>query len=363
MDPDGNADNTDLQRRVLQSTLEEVAAREEQASECCVICLEVISEPCEVLPCGHYNFDYVCVLSWLYETPLCPLCKGPVSSVRYGSSDKPHTTLFEDLKLKRTYPPPSSTRTFPPSLDNRQIRPPFRRSRTRPLREYGLPVPDLQSVSGRRKDVYAHQRYSKHVGSNRLSLYRELTPVLFCNDNELVSRARMWIRRELQVFSFLTIDETETIMPRDGETNSRTALERRRANNAEFLLEYIIAILKSVDIMGSAGQAEEMLSDFLGRDNTRLFLHELRAWLRSPFTKLEDWDRAVQYSDDETTIESGTRQSRNRSRYASDRYRDRYKRRGDFYRPNNTTRDSREKGTPSRYEPYRNRGGSAKARA
>ena len=37
-----------------------------------------------------------------------------------------------------------------------------------------------------------------------------------------------------------------------------------------------------------------MLQDFLGRDNTRLFLHELKAWLRSPYT-LEDWDRHVQY--------------------------------------------------------------------
>lgn len=70
----------------------------------------------------------------------------------------------------------------------------------------------------------------------------------------------------------------------------------RKANNAEFLLEYIIAILKTVDIKGSGGQAEDMLQEFLGRDNTRLFLHELRAWLRSPYTSLDDWDRNVQYN-------------------------------------------------------------------
>ena len=68
----------------------------------------------------------------------------------------------------------------------------------------------------------------------------------------------------------------------------------RRANNAEFLLEYIIAILKTVDIKGN--QAEDMLQEFLGRDNTRLFLHELKAWLRSPYMTLEDWDRHVQYN-------------------------------------------------------------------
>ena len=137
----------------------------------------------------------------------------------------------------------------------------------------------------RRRHVYRDQLYSLHVGSNRLSRFRYLTPQLFNRDEELVSRARKWIRRELQVFEFLSIEGNEV----EDVT--------RRANNAEFLLEYIVAILKTVDIKGSGGQAEDMLQEFLGRDNTRLFLHELRAWLRSPYTSLEDWDRHVQYSE------------------------------------------------------------------
>jgi hypothetical protein len=51
------------------------------------------------------------------------------------------------------------------------------------------------------------------------------------------------MRRELQVFEFLNPE-------RSNETGDR------RANNAEFLLEYIVAILKTVDIQGSGGQAE-----------------------------------------------------------------------------------------------------------
>lgn len=77
----------------------------------------------------------------------------------------------------------------------------------------------------------------------------------------------------------------------------RVAGRTRRARNAEFLLEYIIAILRTVDIKGSSGQAEEILQEFIGRENTRLFLHELQSWLRSPFDSLHDWDKTVQYGE------------------------------------------------------------------
>ena len=112
---------------------------------------------------------------------------------------------------------------------------------------------------------------------------------LFVQDQELVSRAKKWIRWELQVFQFLNPDGV-------GEEGIA-----RRTNNAEFLLEYIVAILKSVDVKGS--QAEEMVHEFLGRENTRLFLHELKGWLRSPFSTLEDWDRHVQYDTSTTRPE------------------------------------------------------------
>lgn len=147
-----------------------------------------------------------------------------------------------------------------------------------------------------RRNVYRNQLYSLRVGSNRLSQYSEVTPEQFRRDEALVSRARKWIRRELQVFSFLN-PETEEEDRRRGHVPrpGRQRLEERMSNNAEFLLEYVISILRTVDIKGSAGQAEELLRDFVGRENARLFLHELLAWLRSPYTSLEDWDRHVQY--------------------------------------------------------------------
>ncbi|KAM5380358.1 hypothetical protein ACJZ2D_003460 [Fusarium nematophilum] len=300
MDADQPSD--DLQSQVLQSTLDEIATRRQQdaAEECCVICLESITEACEAVPCQHRNFDYLCLLSWIEQTPRCPLCKAAISQVRHAL-DEPVAKTY--IVPPQPEPAPqlgsqqSDSRPYAPSSIRRHLHVPPRR-RPYPSRPRYEPSPPSPSDEiARRRDIYRHGRFSKHVGSNRLSRYRELTPAAFCTDSELVSRARMWIRRELQVFSFLSLDAPGNTAGRPGES---TAVERRRANSAEFLLEYIIAVLKSVDMMGSAGQAEDMIADFLGREDTRLFLHELRAWLRSPYTKLADWDRAVQYDKDST---------------------------------------------------------------
>ena len=148
--------------------------------------------------------------------------------------------------------------------------------------------------------IYRHQLYSLHVGWNHrqaanrqaaVSRYHELSPQLFAATPELVSRARLWLRRELRVFRFLYAEDN------DGWPQDHDPVRRCRPCKAEYLLEYIIAILKSIDMQGSAGQAEEMIREFLGRDCTRLLLHELRAWLRSPCQSLSEWDRMVQYRD------------------------------------------------------------------
>jgi hypothetical protein len=107
-----------------------------------------------------------------------------------------------------------------------------------------------------------------------------------------------------------------------------------------------VAILKTVDIQGSGGQAEEMLQEFLGRENTRLFLHEMRAWLRSPFVNLEDWDRNVQYNEEGIGKNADNRPPGEDLRPRSN-YRGRYRGTGrsSHYRP----REGR------RFEPYERR--------
>ncbi len=213
-------------------------------------------------------------------------------SVRYDWQSKQGFKVYKvTSNIVHTTPNSSPSSSLSPTNATFNTR---GRSRPRPRwRPQGLGTQPPMSADAallRRRHVYRYKRYSLHVGTNRLSRFRDLIPVQFSRDGELVLRARKWIRRELQVFEFLSPDGTEA----EGVS--------RRANNAEFLLEYIIAILKTVDIKGNGGQAEDMLQEFLGRDNTRLFLHELKAWLRSPYVSLDDWDRHVQYSETATSM-------------------------------------------------------------
>jgi hypothetical protein len=333
----------DVRYQVAEATLQEIRARSTGPREACVICLETITDAAAARPCEHQNFDYICLATWLHQDPRCPLCKAEVLTIKQLSTGDICKDFQPDPESVLPLPP---TPPQQPSNENRLPWPLLRPRRV--LQPYeddgGSRYADLWRTDGalaRREAVYIYRRYSKHIGSNPLSRYKELTPQLFCRDEELVSRARMWIRRELQIFGFLRND-AGTDSPARGFGGDNPKTVRRRARNTEFLLEYIIAILKSVDLMGSSGQAEDMLTDFLGRDNTRLFIHELRGWLRSPFTKLEDWDAAVQYDQGQVpSVESdrngdgdygdgaaghSTTLQRNRTRYASDRYSNRYKR-------------------------------------
>lgn len=303
----------DTRSKVLQTTLAEVHGGADVEEDCCVICLERVSEQAVAQPCKHDTFDFLCLISWLEEQPSCPLCKVEIKSVRYGFQDD-GTYKTYTVPVKAAKPAPVNTTTNHRGFDPRTRRPYRQR---RPCAPRVLPTPDEAIL--RRRNVYRNQLYSLHVGSNRVSRFRDLTPQLFNSDAELVSRARKWIRRELQVFEFLSPDNASG--------------SDRRANNAEFLLEYIVAILKTVDIQGSGGQAEDMLQEFLGRDATRLFLHELRAWLRSPYTSLDDWDRHVQYNESDTKHEPESSSGRSRGRRGAHHEGSRFDGRSSHYSP------------------------------
>ncbi|CAK7241371.1 MAG: hypothetical protein STHCBS139747_002832 [Sporothrix thermara] len=272
----------------------------------CVICLDAVSEQCVAQPCGHRHFDFLCLLSWLLSRhPSCPLCKATVETVQYGdglSKTFPVPSKSEDEgkasaaaasgtgAIGATEPAPAPLSSY--SSPSRIVRP--RRQR----RLHAAPASSLAheppaAALERRRRVYRLGLYARHVGANRHSrYYRELTPRLFAQDPDLVSRARAFLRRELQVFWEGADRPVATEAALDGAPRGR-----RRANNVEFLLEYIVAILQTIDLQDSSGQAEKLLQGFFGgrRDHTRQFLHELRSFLRSPYLTLASWDRHVQY--------------------------------------------------------------------
>lgn len=263
-------------------------------TETCVICLSNISERAVARPCRHSSFDFLCLVSWLQERSACPLCKAEVKAVEYTRGSKGDEVQIYEVAQA----PPQAQAELISTSSVSGVQHPYARPRRYRNWRPRPTEPRLQAHSpvfalSRRRRIYRQQLYSLHVGSNRLSRFRELTPQLFCRDEELVRRARMWIRRELQVFNSFGAD---------GHSEEHNDAKKRRADNAEFLLEYIIGILKTVNLKGSGGQAEELLKDFIGRDEARLFLHELGAWLRSPYVTLEDWDRNVQYSGDKKPI-------------------------------------------------------------
>lgn len=335
-----------LRAEVRQWTLEQVSAR-----NCCVICLDEIQDEGEARPCQHRDFDYLCLTQWLSQSQKCPLCVQTVLQVHHSVDGQ---DVIEAVRRPTPEAKRPSQHATPARIFSRDTRARFlhghytRRDRYRE-RHPGRPAQQTSLGLEGRKSVYRQRLFSKHVGSNRMSQYTELTPGLFQTDERLVSRARMWLRRELQVFPFLAGPQHDTSEP--GE--STTAAQNRRQNHVEFLLEYIVAILKSVDIM--CGQAEDMVTDFLGRDDTRLLLHELRAWLRSPFGKLEDWDRAVQYGSSLTPSTCNSVASVSGGSTApGGPPGQRRSVRGDYWRPDRETRQTKQR--PRRHERVRKQG-------
>ncbi|KAL9620916.1 MAG: hypothetical protein Q9160_004569 [Pyrenula sp. 1 TL-2023] len=276
-----------VQQHILQTTLDGV--KSELGDDLCVICLDHVSEKARAYPCKHDSFDFLCLISWLQEKSTCPLCKATVKSVQYDLDSPQGAKTFTP-----TVAPPKANSTShrsparPALLPRRE-----RHARTR------LPTesPSEDDTLSRRRSVYRNKLMSKHVGTNRISQYKDFTPLTLSRNEALISRARKWIRRELQVFSFLGPDASGTSNNNNPSSAPGADHQRRRSSNAEFLLEYIVAVIKTIDLKGSGGQAVELLQEFLGRENAAIFVHELEAWLRSPYERLEDWDRHVQYDE------------------------------------------------------------------
>ncbi|KAL2117420.1 hypothetical protein VTJ04DRAFT_7080 [Mycothermus thermophilus] len=266
----------------------------------CIICLELIRGPCELLPCHHSHFHLACIERWLCEHPTCPLCKQGVEKIRFVHPEQGESVIDGVPLVSRR---PLSQRQLTGLERGRVAYPPP------PVRyEY------LRAVE-RRRYVYRHGLYSMHVGTNPLSGYRRVpSPTDFAYTPSLQSRARVWLRRELQVFSSFTTLEppdsqaTTTTTTTDGveppllirdnpsasaDSNPLDVSYSRYRRRVEFT-EFIIMTLGMYHLQDGEGKLEESIRPELG-GYARQFLHELRNWIRSPATTLDEYDRLVQY--------------------------------------------------------------------
>ncbi|PHH79937.1 hypothetical protein CDD80_3389 [Ophiocordyceps camponoti-rufipedis] len=123
----------------------------------CVICLETVSEPCELRPCRHLTFHYPCIDRWLRSDGRrrsCPICKATVSSVAFGSEQNPQCREY----FTGDSDSESEGEGEGESEDARRLR-----RQTAQDELVGLDV---------RRHVYRRMLYSMHVGSNRYSGYQ-----------------------------------------------------------------------------------------------------------------------------------------------------------------------------------------------
>nr|POE93201.1 putative ring finger protein c16g5.03 [Quercus suber] len=242
-------------------------SRSSSSPDVCTICLQPITERAVAGPCNHLAFDFICLASWLQDHDTCPLCKAPVATVQYDwrSPTDYQTFHVRHVGGKTNASPTSRMRS---SLQDTRV----------------INVVETTSVAaadpslGFRRQIYRDRLYAMHIGENSLSRFADFLPHDFAASTELQSRARTFLRRELLVFAFLDRDPA------------------MRISGRQYLVEYIVAVLKIHHPKGADGQAQELLVQSLGRANATHLLHELTSWLRSPFTRLMDWDEVIQYN-------------------------------------------------------------------
>ncbi|KAF9506541.1 hypothetical protein BS47DRAFT_395754 [Hydnum rufescens UP504] len=136
---------------------------------------------------------------------------------------------------------------------------------------------ELHRAIEKRKWVYRHNLYAKHMASNSHTRYRPYpAPSQFALSEELISRATAFLRRELRVWVNLDV---------------------------EFLTAFVLSLLRTIDIRSEP--AIRVLAEFLdlggapytegaAKSNAEHFAHELYAFLRSPYRELSVYDSVVQ---------------------------------------------------------------------
>ncbi|KAG9001615.1 hypothetical protein FRB94_003414 [Tulasnella sp. JGI-2019a] len=241
----------------------------------CVICLQSIVDRAILPPCAHDRFCFECLELWAAQSRKCPLCATDIGPYIIHN-------IRSQYDFQKRHLPPLRTSPLPMLPLTRSVRTrASRNSRQTARAEWGRREEEDQDMLERaiekRKWVYRHNLYAKHVASNSYTRFKPYpSPTQFGSSPDLIARTTTFIRRELQVWNNLDV---------------------------EFLTTFILALMKSIDIR--AESAVKLLSEFLDMDtpytetgrkvNAEHFAHELYTYLRSPYRELSTYDSVIQY--------------------------------------------------------------------
>ncbi|PPQ99834.1 hypothetical protein CVT24_009628 [Panaeolus cyanescens] len=184
-------------------------ALDDNPDDNCCICLQAVVDRTILPKCSH-EFCFECILVWTDQSRRCPLCSQNIGEYLI------HSIRSRYDYRKRFLAPMKSTSPRPvlqaaATLNTQRTRQQARRRRQD--RQWGAhqtahdEADKLERSIVRRRWIYEHDLYAKHVASNSYTKYRPYpTPAQFSASQDLISRTTTFIRRELQVWEGLDVE-------------------------------------------------------------------------------------------------------------------------------------------------------------
>ncbi|KAH9056293.1 hypothetical protein EDB87DRAFT_1566736 [Lactarius vividus] len=267
---------------------EELADEEVDANQC-AICLQPVVDRTVVPTCSH-EFCFECLMVWSEQSRRCPLCAQNIG-------DHLIHRIRSTYDYQKHFLPPLRTSPRPLTRSDGARIAAIHRRRERVWGTRNRAAQDeadaLERAVSRRRWIYQHNLYAKHVASNKYTRYRPYpTPAQFTASQDLISRTTVFLRRELQVWPNADVEARLSPVSFVVDTNTYV----------QFLVTFVISLMKSIDIRSES--AIKLLAEFLDMDtsyipgerhvNAEHFAHEIYCYLRSPYRDLSVYDSVVQ---------------------------------------------------------------------
>ncbi|PFH53617.1 hypothetical protein AMATHDRAFT_137517 [Amanita thiersii Skay4041] len=180
----------------------------------CSICLQEIVDRTVVPTCSH-DFCFECLVIWTRQSRRCPLCAQTIGEYLIHNIRSKHDFSKHYLAPLRISPTPLGVplEIAPQTRLARRRRTARERELERRTREELDEADRLERSIMKRRWIYHHHLYAKHVASNTFTRYKPYpSPAQFSASQDWISRATCFIRRELQVWPNLDIEVMSPIL-------------------------------------------------------------------------------------------------------------------------------------------------------